>query len=80
MSIKMVGLVSAIALGFGMMAHSAVAQVAAPPTPPIVLPQDVAFEGTMTVAVDATDLNQRIIKINQTVPVKPGPLVLMLPK
>nr|WP_235075815.1 peptidase M61 [Asticcacaulis sp. AC460] len=80
MSMRMVGLVSAIALGFGMMAHGAVAQVAAPPTPPIVLPQDVAFEGTMTVAVDATDLNQRIIKIQQTVPAKPGPLVLMLPK
>ena len=49
--------------------------------PAIAAPQDVAYPGTMKVTVDATDLDHRIFKIHQTVPVAAaGDLVLMLPK
>lgn len=43
--------------------------------------RDVPYPGTLTIAVDATDLQQRIYRVKQTVPVAgPGPLTLMLPK
>ncbi len=51
------------------------------PLPPaIATPQDVAFPGTVTLAVDATDLNRHIMKVHETVPVqKAGDLVLLFP-
>lgn len=54
----------------------------APPTPPIGDPQNVPYAaGTIKVAVDATDLDHRIFKIHETVPVdKAGDFVMMLPK
>ncbi len=55
--------------------------VGAPPTPPIETAQDVAFPGVMKLFVDATDLDRRIFKIRQTVPlVKAGPMTLLYPK
>ncbi len=46
-------------------------------------PRDVPWPGgTMQVAVDATNLNQRILDVTQTIPLGPvtGPLVLRLPR
>lgn len=55
--------------------------VGAPETPPIEAARDVPFPGTMTLFVDATDLDRRIYSIKQTVPVvKPGPMTLLYPK
>ncbi len=74
---RIIALVSALSLTAGL-AH---AQVQAPPPPVIAPPQDVAFNGSLGITVDATDLDHRIFKIHETVPVsKPGDLVLMLPK
>lgn len=53
------------------------------PTPmpePIEAPRDIAFPGVMTIAVDATDLDRRILNIKQTIPVAPGHLVLLYPR
>jgi predicted metalloprotease with PDZ domain len=53
------------------------------PTPmpePIEAPRDVAFPGVMTIAVDATDLDRRILNIKQTIPVTPGHVVLLYPR
>jgi predicted metalloprotease with PDZ domain len=50
------------------------------PPPPIPVAQDAAYPGTMMLKVDATDLNRRILRVEQTIPVaKPGPMVLLLP-
>lgn len=38
------------------------------------------YPGTLLLGVDATDLNQRIIRVRQTLPVRPGPLKLYLPR
>ena len=64
--------------------------VAAQPAPgphPIPLPpaipaaRDVAYPGVMTLAVDATDLDRRIIRVKQTIPVaQAGPMVLLYPE
>ncbi len=44
---------------------------AAPP------PQDVPYPGVLTLAVDATDLDHRLLAIHETIPVAPGPLRLL---
>lgn len=49
----------------------AVAQTAAP--------QDVPFDGTLKIDVDATDLAHRIFKVKTTMPAKPGPMTLLYP-
>ena len=82
--------VSAGALIIGLIASGASAQTDSPqsatphsaPMPPaIAAPQDVAYPGTITLTVDATDLDHRIFKVHETVPVaQAGDLVLMLPE
>lgn len=52
------------------------------PIPDTIPPaRDVPFPGVIKIAVDATDLQQRIFHVKQSVPVsRPGQLTLMLPK
>ena len=63
-------------------AHAAAAlPEAAPPTPAVTAPQDRAFPGEIALAVDATDLDRHIMRIEETVPVTAGaPLTLLFPK
>ncbi|MGN7727168.1 M61 family metallopeptidase [Luteimonas sp. 22616] len=42
-------------------------------------PADVAYPGTVTIDVDATDTAQRIFRVKQTMPVQAGPLTLLFP-
>lgn len=49
--------------------------VAAPPS--IEAPKDMHYPGVMSVEVDATDLDHRIYRTHQTLPVAAGPLVLL---
>jgi predicted metalloprotease with PDZ domain len=42
-------------------------------------PQDVAYPGTIKLEVDATNLNQRIFRVRETIPAQPGPLTLLYP-
>jgi hypothetical protein len=57
-----------------------------PPQPvelpaPVVAPQDRAFPGTIDLAVDATDLERRIFRLTETIPVPKGEaLTLLYPK
>lgn len=44
---------------------------------PAVGPSD--YPGTLQVRVDATDVERRILRVQQTLPVRPGPLVLYYP-
>ncbi|THD75122.1 MAG: M61 family peptidase [Phenylobacterium sp.] len=53
----------------------------APLPPQIAPPRDVAYPGMLTVAVDATDLDQRIFRVHETIPVTgPGPMTLLYPE
>ena len=38
------------------------------------------YPGEITLRVDATDLDRKILRVQQTVPVKPGPLTLYFPR
>lgn len=43
-------------------------------------PQDVPYPGAIAIHVDATDLGQRVFKVDETVPVQTGPLTLLFPR
>lgn len=42
--------------------------------------QDVAFPGTVTLKVDLTDTERRLIAVHESIPVKSGPLTLLYPE
>jgi len=58
------------------------APMAAPLPPAIPVAQDVPFPGTITLDIDATDLERGVYRVKQTVPVPPGAreIVLLLPE
>ncbi|RDI97291.1 M61 family peptidase [Dyella solisilvae] len=70
---KVSRLASAIlASAFGMSSFAALADVPAP--------QDVPFDGTLKINVDATDIAHRVFRVHEVVPAKPGPLTLLYPQ
>jgi len=60
------------ALAFGLVGNAALAAVPAP--------QDVPYQGTLQIKVDATDLARRIFRVHEVVPAQPGPLTLLYPQ
>ena len=42
--------------------------------------KDIPYPGTMTLKVDATDLNRAIFRVQQRIPVESGPVTLLFPK
>ncbi len=63
----------------------ALAQSANPqPSPmpaPIPEPRDVPYAGAIRLSVDATDIERRIFRVHETIPVRPGePIVLLYPQ
>lgn len=62
-------LVALVGLGASTASHAEVAP-----------PQDVAFNGTIKVVVDATDLDRRIFRVKETIPAKPGPMTVLFPQ
>jgi predicted metalloprotease with PDZ domain len=43
-------------------------------------PRDLPHPGTVQLAVDATDLEHRLFRVHESLPVRPGPLTLLYPK
>jgi len=43
-------------------------------------PQDIPYDGTITLQVDASDVSRRLFRVHETIPVKPGELVLQYAK
>ena len=74
-------LLAASALAAPALAQAPLAQPAAP-APPLPAPQDAAYPaGALRLAVDATDLDRRIFRVRETVPVAgPGPVTLLYPQ
>jgi len=60
-------------------AHSELRSAPQPlPMPPTIeAPRDIPYPGAMTLDVDATDLDRRIFRVKQTIPARPGPMVLL---
>jgi predicted metalloprotease with PDZ domain len=43
-------------------------------------PQDKIYPGTIALTVDATDLDHRVVRVHETLPVAPGQLTLLIPR
>lgn len=53
----------------------------APTAPPLPVPQDAAYPGTLQLLVDATDVRHRVFSVHETIPVlMAGDLVLLYPR
>ena len=65
------GYATLLAVLFAFASSSALADV-----PP---PQDVPYQGTLQVSVDATNVAQRIFQVREVLPAQPGPLTLLYP-
>lgn len=52
----------------------------AAPAPPIPAARDIAYPGVIDLKLDVSDVQRRVFRVVQTIPVQPGPLVLSLPK
>ena len=78
---SMVSMLSASLMG----AASVMAQTPLPPSPALPSAQDVPYPGTMELKLDVTDLDHRVFRVHQDVPVpqgaaRAGDFVLVLPK
>ncbi len=60
------------AAALGLASFTALADVPAP--------QDVPYQGTLKINVDATDLARRIFRVHEVIPAQPGPLTLLYPQ
>ncbi len=73
-----------LTLAAALLATSAAAQSPQPQPvplpPPTIAPVDRPYPGTITVDVDATDLDRRIFTVHETIPVAAGPLTLLYPQ
>ncbi len=69
-----------LALSAAMFAQSSPGPLPVPLPPPIPAPLDTPYPGTVAIAVDATDVDRRIVTIHEAVPVKPGKLILLYPE
>ena len=73
-------------LGAGLPSQSALAQQTPGPQPaplpaPIALARDIPYAGTLRIQVDATDIDRRIFRVHETIPVTGGqPLTLLYPE
>ncbi len=76
----------AAAMLIALAAGAAHAQPSPGPTPapmaaPIPAPRDIPYPGTLSISVDATDLERHIFRVHETVPVTGGqPLIMLYPK
>ncbi len=79
--LKPIFLAAAVALSISTpsLAQSAGPQPLSMPAP-LAAPRDVAYPGVIKLMVDATDLERRIFRVRETIPVSgPGPLTLLFP-
>ncbi len=69
-----------IALTTSVFAQDSPGPQPAPLPPPIVAPADTPYPGTISLVVDLTNVNDRVLNVQETIPVKAGELVLLYPE
>ncbi|MFY9979717.1 MAG: peptidase M61, partial [Candidatus Sulfotelmatobacter sp.] len=69
-----------IALTGSVWAQNAAGPEPAPLPPPIQAPADVAYPGTISLSVDLTNVNDRVLNVHETIPVKAGAITLLYPQ
>jgi predicted metalloprotease with PDZ domain len=75
---------AALLLAAVLLAVSALAQTPgpqpAPLPPPIAAPADTPYPGTISLSIDATNVNDRIMDVRETIPVQGGEITLLYPE
>lgn len=51
-----------------------------PLPPPVSAPLDQPYAGTISLGVDLTNVNDRVLNVHETIPVKPGEMILLYPQ
>jgi predicted metalloprotease with PDZ domain len=51
-----------------------------PLPPPVPAPVDQPYAGTISLSVDLTNVNDRVLNVRENIPVKPGPMILLYPQ
>jgi predicted metalloprotease with PDZ domain len=51
-----------------------------PLPPPVPAPVDKPYAGTISLSVDLTNVNDRVLNVRETIPVKPGEITLLYPE
>ena len=52
----------------------------APLPPPVIAPADTPYPGTISLTVDLTNINDRVLNVHETIPVKAGKITLLYPE
>jgi predicted metalloprotease with PDZ domain len=77
---KLVSIALPAALFFCGAALAQTPPLAQPLPPEIAAPRDLAYRGAIKLSVDATDTVRHIVKVRETIPVAPGPVILLFPR
>ena len=63
-----------------MLAQNSAGPQPVPMTPPIVAPADTPYPGTISLAVDITNVNDRVLNVHETIPIKGREVTLLYPE
>ncbi len=77
---RLAGIGALILMSAGVALTQAPAPQPLAPAAPVPAAVDKPYPGTITLSVDATDLDRRIFTVRETLPVTPGPLTLLFPQ
>ena len=69
-----------VALTTIMLAQNSAGPQPVPMTPPIVAPADTPYPGTISLAVDITNVNDRVLNVHETIPIKGREVTLLYPE
>ena len=69
-----------VLIGTSLLAQKSAGPQPAPLPPPIPAPMDIPYAGTISLSVDLTNVNARILSVHEVMPVKPGDIILLYPQ
>ena len=69
-----------IVLNMSARAQNSAGPQPAPMPPPIVVPADTPYPGTISLAVDVTNITDRILNVHETIPIKGRDVTLLYPE
>jgi len=71
---------SCVLIGSSALAQKSPGPQPAPLPPSIPAPVDTPYAGTISLSVDLTNVNARILNVHETIPAKPGEIILLYPQ
>lgn len=69
-----------LALSVGTYAQTSPGPEPVPLPAPVPVPLDQPYAGTISLSVDLANVNDRVLNVRESIPVKPGPMILLYPE